>query len=67
MAEGCSRTTCVQGTRRDCEKVKVRRCRFSESSSELWDFKSGLPKPAQTWVGLSSASRVNSTARKPSS
>ncbi|BAD73066.1 hypothetical protein [Oryza sativa Japonica Group] len=32
MAEGCSRTTRMQGTRRNCEKVKVRRCRFSESS-----------------------------------
>uniref|UniRef100_A0A0E0DMY5 Uncharacterized protein n=1 Tax=Oryza meridionalis TaxID=40149 RepID=A0A0E0DMY5_9ORYZ len=41
MAEGCSRITRVQGTQRDCDKVKMQWCRFSESSDELWDFKSG--------------------------
>uniref|UniRef100_A0A0E0JGJ9 Uncharacterized protein n=1 Tax=Oryza punctata TaxID=4537 RepID=A0A0E0JGJ9_ORYPU len=38
--EGCSRTTRARGTRHDCEGVKVRRCRFPESSGELRGFKS---------------------------
>uniref|UniRef100_A0A0E0JGJ8 Uncharacterized protein n=1 Tax=Oryza punctata TaxID=4537 RepID=A0A0E0JGJ8_ORYPU len=42
--EGCSRTTRARGTRHDCEGVKVRRCRFPESSGELRGFKSGNEK-----------------------